>query len=347
MPGVFRRVPRPQLHRNRWVGTLPSAVQTITHPVLRVNATLPAQTIIGTGIASLTAPVVRVNANLPAQTIVGSGVVSLTHAVIRVNVNLPTQSIQLTLIITHPTVRVNVNLPGQTIVGSGVAILTAPIVVLNPNLPTQTIIGSGTASLTHVVVRVNVDLPSQTIVLVGAVVQRGPLTTQPVLTTITSRFEETLESAMGKLLGSLGCENIYPMDIPPIRTERELTHFLTVPSDLGRREAWFFGRLGMSTRSRVRGTNAQWEQIHDLRIIGLAWHDSFHRSYQYIQDQGDLVVGSLQKNIDMLMGSEVERILDVRADYNFEEFAQLGLHRVEVRFSALTLTSGDTREVPA
>lgn len=353
-----------------------SGAQTITAPVLKLTLTLPTETITATGSASLIAPVRRLTLNLPTESIAATGSAPITALVLRLNATLPIQSIGGTgsAPITAPVRGLLLTLPGQTVSPTGSASIGAPVRGLILTLPLQAISTPGGQSILAPVLRLDLTLPIQSIVGTGSAPITAPivglvltlpvtslttLSTQPTLESIMTMAQATtlivetntaLENAVTKLLASVGCLNIYTIDIPPIRTEHELVQWLRVERggiDIHppAYEAWFFGRLAVGTNSRNRGTNQQWQQIDGLRIVGLAWYDTFLRSYQFIQEQGDLVVATLKKNIDLLMGSEVDTIRGLEVRYGFEDFADQGLHRVEIRFETLGLQTGDLRVV--
>lgn len=167
------------------------------------------------------------------------------------------------------------------------------------------------------------------------VVIRQPVTTIITPSTVTTDTYVVIQEAVSKLLDSLGCQNIHTTDIPPITTEGQfvdLLQFKDANSKVGKYEAWFLGRRRLRTRSLERGTNQQYQQTHTLQIVGLAWHFSLEVSYDYMQDKVDRLVALLRKNINFLGGSQIDQLVNLQADFRFDQFGELGLYRGDLGF---------------
>tara|TARA_Y100000310_G_scaffold345002_1_gene461088 strand:- start:4943 stop:5497 length:555 start_codon:yes stop_codon:yes gene_type:complete len=165
--------------------------------------------------------------------------------------------------------------------------------------------------------------------------------TSPSTTGITVTTREGLEEAAGKILASLNCKNVLTEDVPPITTWEQTQEYLRVVSNQGKSgqgllEAWFFGRTGVQHDPLMRGTYTQYQQLHSCRIIGWAWHKTFSRSYQYIQNKTEELLWTLEKNKGFSTGL-VEEIRDISTRFNFTRFqgGENSLYTSETRFSAL------------
>jgi hypothetical protein len=163
------------------------------------------------------------------------------------------------------------------------------------------------------------------------------LTTGSVTATqITTFSRNVLEEAASKILVSLDCRNVYAEEIPPLTTHEEFFSFLRDYQGLEQEhlEAWFISRMSFRNDPITRGTFTQYQQEHNMRITGWAWHTTFSDSYQYIQDKTEQLAWTLEKNKGFIT-SQVDELRNIVVQFDFTNFGEIYLYKSETRFSVL------------
>ena len=141
-----------------------------------------------------------------------------------------------------------------------------------------------------------------------------------------------LEDSFTKVLSSIGCENVYFEELPPVTSPQELFNYLRVNQGEGQGilEGWFFRRLSIRHDATQTAHN-RYAQIHAMSITGVAHHNDFHRSYQYIQDKTEQLMWTLEKNKNFI-SSSIDTVNVNNARFSFEQFGELYLYRSETTF---------------
>jgi hypothetical protein len=161
------------------------------------------------------------------------------------------------------------------------------------------------------------------------------VTSTPVATSLTTHTRVVLEEAAIKLLSSIGCMNPQGADVPPLTTMEQFVEYLRVEGlQQDRLEAWWSSRIGINHDSLTRGTFNQYDQTHRMRIVGWAWRGSFEASYQYMQDQTELLLWTLEKNKGFAT-PEVLEVSQIQTSFGFQSLGEYTLHQSETRFSLL------------
>jgi hypothetical protein len=163
------------------------------------------------------------------------------------------------------------------------------------------------------------------------------VTSTPAATSLTTHTRVVLEEASIKLLESIGCMNPQGADVPPLTTWEQFREYLGVADliqEQDRLEAWWSSRIGITHDPLTRGTATRYDQTHKMRIVGWAWHGSFDASYQYIQDQTELLLWTLEKNKGFAT-PEVLEISQIQTAFGFQNLGEYTLHQSETRFSLL------------
>ena len=152
-----------------------------------------------------------------------------------------------------------------------------------------------------------------------------------------------LEDGIAKLLNSLECQNVYTEDLPPLTTETEFTERLQVHKGFAQPdyEAWFASRQSVSHEESVINSSHHYNQVHGIMITGMAFHGTFHRSYQYMQDKTDELMWTLEKNKDLLGDSAIEFITGISTTFSFDEFGDMYLYRSETTFDVHRVVSDE------
>ena len=171
------------------------------------------------------------------------------------------------------------------------------------------------------------------------------VTGDAVATSNSVLIRPILEDGLAKLLSSIGCQNVYTEDLPPVTTEHEFTQRLQVHKGLAQPEyeAWFANRRSVSTSTSAVTNNYQYNQVHGMMISGVAYHGSFQHSYQYIQDKTDELMWTLEKNKDILGDTTIQYITNLATTFAFEEMGEMYLYRSNTSFDVHRLvieTSG-------
>ena len=172
------------------------------------------------------------------------------------------------------------------------------------------------------------------------------MTTGNAVATSNSVFiRPVLESAIAKLLDSIDCQNIYTEDLPPLTSEEEMAQRLQIHRGFSQPEleAWFANRNGFSVNSSPIANSHQYSQVHGMIVSGIAFHSTFQRSYQYIQDKTDELVWALEKNKNLLGDSTIKYINNISTTFAFEQFGETYLYRSNTTFDVhrlITETDG-------
>ena len=145
----------------------------------------------------------------------------------------------------------------------------------------------------------------------------------------TIKLRPILEDAFTKLLSSIDCQNVWFEELRPITSNDELFNLLRVHKGdpQGLLEGWFFRRSGITHDRTVMGQQ-RYPQVHSLAIMGMAYHNDFHNSYQYIQDKTEELMWTVEKNKNFL-SNEIDFVSVNNARFSFEQFGELYLYRSE------------------
>ena len=161
-------------------------------------------------------------------------------------------------------------------------------------------------------------------------------------TTISANVRQNLYEAVGRILDSIGCENVLDSALPPITTYEQLIEILRVDEgfDQHKLEVWFISRDRFQHDPLRRGTFTRYDQIHSVEIIGLAWRENFRESYEYIQDQGEELSRTLEKN--KKLGStqtnpSIQEIANLETSYGWgpQTSGEVYMYRVSTKFDVL------------
>jgi hypothetical protein len=167
------------------------------------------------------------------------------------------------------------------------------------------------------------------------------MVTSPTATTITTNVRQVLFEAIQAILVSVDCENVHDFALPPITSYDELMVLLRVDEgfDESKLEAWFMGRDRFVHDPNTRGTFTRYDQNHRVDIVGMAWRDSFRDSYEYMQDKGELVARTLEKNKSLgstVTNPSIQEISGLEVNYAWGPHGgEVYLYRVGMRFNAL------------
>lgn len=155
-------------------------------------------------------------------------------------------------------------------------------------------------------------------------------------TEITEYVRPAVEQAIEKLLLSIGCKNCFASPLPPITTWTEWEKYLRVHEGLeqSENEGWFAELTGFSQDALTRGTWSQYQQEHSVRILGAAWHQTFHRSYRYIHNQAERLVWTIEKNKGFLT-DRVDEVRDIRVRFDFNNLGSVYMYRATIDFNLL------------
>lgn len=163
---------------------------------------------------------------------------------------------------------------------------------------------------------------------------------------ISVSSREAIEGGASKILDSIDCKNVFAEEIPPLTTTAQFQEFLAVHEGLDQAhlEGWFISRLGIQNDSRVLGTWSKYQQEHNMRITGWAWHGSFKTSYEYIQNKTEELGWTLEKNKGFAT-QVVDEVRGIRANFPpFRQFGETWLLTSVTQFSLLvTLTEPSGR----
>ena len=160
-------------------------------------------------------------------------------------------------------------------------------------------------------------------------------------TTITTNVRQNLYEALQRIMDKIGCENILDTQVPPITTYEQLIDLLRVDEGLEQHklEAWFIGRDKFSNDPLRRGTFTRYDQHHRVEITGLAWKENFRESYEYIQDQGELLARTLEKNKSLgstQSNPSIQEISNVEVIYGWGPHAgEVYVYKVGLMFNVL------------
>ena len=170
------------------------------------------------------------------------------------------------------------------------------------------------------------------------------VTSSTVASDSRANLRPIIEDAFTKILSSIDCQNIYFEELPPITSNEELFSLLRVSDDSpqGILEAWFFTRDSISNNTN-NISYSRYPQVHEINILGMAYHNDFHNSYQYIQDKTETLMWTLEKNKNFI-SSEIDFITVSNARFSFEQFGELYLYRSETTFDVhRSVTEADGR----
>tara|TARA_B100000029_G_scaffold20789_3_gene21040 strand:- start:5554 stop:6087 length:534 start_codon:yes stop_codon:yes gene_type:complete len=161
------------------------------------------------------------------------------------------------------------------------------------------------------------------------------MTTGNAVDTGSSQYlRPVLEEGIYKILDSIDCKNIYTAELPPLTTEQDFVNKLQVNRGLAQPEyeGWFMHRRTIaSTDSNINSYN-QYNTVHGIMIIGLAYHGTFDESYKYMQDKGEQLFWTLEKNKDILGDGNIKFIDSLGVRYSFEQFGEMYMYRSETTF---------------
>ena len=161
-------------------------------------------------------------------------------------------------------------------------------------------------------------------------------TTQVTAAQRTTLVRPILEDAVKKLLLSIDCKNVYSEVIPPITTWQDFENFLAYHEgyDQSKLEAWFVKLTGFNHSPNILNSMSQYQQIHAVQIVGMAWHNTFHNSYMYVHDQTEKLAWVIEKNKG-LVSTEILEASNLQAGFDFGPFGEVSLYQSDVRFDAL------------
>lgn len=163
-----------------------------------------------------------------------------------------------------------------------------------------------------------------------------PLLT-PVRTSIpTGVIRKYIEANCMKVLGTIAAKNLFVGEVPPLTTWEAWRTFLQVPSRLlqPQLEAWFITRPSI-VHPEI-GTETQYIQQHNIRITGLAWHNTYYDSRLYIQQQTMLLNRTLERNKDLVFRGGAELTNPV-STFRFAPFGEVQLYQSVTDFTVSLL----------
>lgn len=162
----------------------------------------------------------------------------------------------------------------------------------------------------------------------------------PILTTEPENFDRRFTTLIPGFLTALGCRNVQIGKAPPIMTFEELGeifyHYPISTQKQPNMEAWFAERIRIQHDATTRGTREMYYQLHVIEIEGLAWEGDFLTSYRYIQDKADEIMIGAERNKDLLLGSFADTVTSQRAQYNWQRFGEVYLHRMMITLQVLS-----------
>lgn len=155
------------------------------------------------------------------------------------------------------------------------------------------------------------------------------------LTSNTQNLRPILEDGASKLLNSMGCMNVFTAELPPVTTPLEFTNQLQVHRGLYQPEyeGWFLHRRSISNNSNQINSAYNYNQVHGMMIVGLAYHSTFNNSYVYIQDTTEKLMWNLENNKDLLGKSNIQFIDNISTRFSFEQFGEMYLYKSETLFN--------------
>ena len=163
---------------------------------------------------------------------------------------------------------------------------------------------------------------------------------EPVLTTELRNFDQRFTTLLPGFLTDLGCRNVAIGKAPPVMTFEELGeifyHYPVSTQSQPNLEAWFLERVRITHDPVTRGTREQYQQIHIIEIEGLVWEGDFLTSYRYIQDKTDEIIIGAERNKDLLLGDFADTVLSQSAQYNWQRFGEVYLHRIVITLQVLS-----------
>jgi len=164
--------------------------------------------------------------------------------------------------------------------------------------------------------------------------------TDSSLTVADDGVYELLGDATSRILKSVGCENVYRYEVPPIRSWQDFMDFLAVHEGLeqSKLEAWFIQQPGFEHDPITRGTATRYQQQHSVVVNGWMWDRTEVRSIRKIHERVEQICWALEKNKSLLDNSLTgphEEVRGVKTRFAYALLSEHHLHNAEVGFNVL------------
>tara|TARA_Y100000310_G_scaffold3579_1_gene4466 strand:+ start:2220 stop:2765 length:546 start_codon:yes stop_codon:yes gene_type:complete len=140
--------------------------------------------------------------------------------------------------------------------------------------------------------------------------------------TLTAR--EQIQESVYTLLDSENCKNILRTPLPPLLWAGEAFEYLHALDDFDKdiQEVWTIEHTGIAHDPLTFGTHSQYDQHQQVEVEGYSWQgDTYRTTHDYIHDQAEKVLFSLEKNKNLLSGNFLE-VSAVQA--RFEGLSEIG-----------------------
>ena len=163
--------------------------------------------------------------------------------------------------------------------------------------------------------------------------------TDSSLTVADDGVYELLGDATSRILKSVGCENVYRYEVPPIRSWQDFMDFLAVHEGLeqSKLEAWFIQQPGFEHDPVTRGTFTRYQQSHSVIVNGWMWDRTEVRSVVKIHQRVEQISWALEKNKSLLNNALTlfEEVNRVTTRFAYALLSEHHLHNSEISFNVL------------